>query len=98
MRKHIKKWKEKGQQAVKAGKALLSKFVAGPVGKLSVGFLIVVFVLLGTSFGWQCGENGWNCSLGYKPPDPNDVRRIIKSETVSHPILKHRTDGAVLKK
>ena len=98
MRKKIKHWKEKGQQAWIAEKELLSKFVAGPVGKFSVGFLIVVFVLLGTSFGWQCGKGGCNCSLGYKPPDPNDVRRIIKAETVSHPILKHKTAGAVLKK
>ena len=98
VRKKIKHWKDRVVQAAKAGKELLGKFVSGTVGKFSAGVLVVVFIALGTTFGWQCGKDGCNCSIGYKPPDPDNVRKIIKVEGVTHTQLKHKTVGVGIEK
>lgn len=87
MKKKIKQLKEKGQRVWTVGKKVLSKIVSGKIGKISIGALVVVFLCLGFHGGWSVGPEGCSCSGGYKPPDPNEVRKIIKPDSVTHPIL-----------
>ncbi len=55
------------------------EFIKNDIGKISIILLIIVFILLGFSMNWVCSsKDGFSCSGNYTPPDPNDVKKIIK--------------------
>jgi len=49
--------------------------------KTGIAILVAVMYMLGFSINWQCGSRGWECDGGYKPPNPDDVNKIIKPKT-----------------
>ena len=57
--------------------ALKKKVEDKKIAKAGAVVLVMVFLLLGLSLRWSCGKDGFNCSGGYTPPDPDDVKKVI---------------------
>jgi len=54
--------------------------------------LVSVFILLGFRFGCTYQGNGFQCSTGYTPPKPEDVKKIIKMDDRKGHKHKHHKD------
>lgn len=53
-------------------------FTHRKVIKVGIGILITVFIALGFSFTCNYdSKKGFNCSTGYTPPDPDDVKKVL---------------------